>query len=306
MKKLMFSIVVCTLLLGIPWGISVDAYTGTGTTTIGYISDSSSIKMDIEGEVEVIKGTAGHPYHLTADGKEVSAVWNIRGATSKNTKIDAGGFLNIGVDEKATELEIIGYSAENPNRYATYKVKLTEKTYSVVNIEKKPDLTMPYGTTEEQLLNKLEAYNTFQVTLKSNDGKTYVIAVDRAFIYSDEAVIQSNGIVRKGSFKINYELIMPFVQIDYDGSVYTDKNGISNITGDKITGITVTIKDTGTESPSGHPSEDGNKHVNGSVTSPNTGDATNTKGYAAILSIGAVMLLITFNRKRHEKDEEHH
>ena len=243
MKKMIIGLSICTFLLSAGGIAYVQAYTGEGTTTIGYTADATSIKMEINGEIEVIKGTTGHPYQLNADGNETSAIWSIKGATSKNTKIDAGGFLTIGVDETADEIEIIGYSAENPDRFASYKVKLVEKTYTVIDVEKKKDITMPYGTTREELLKKLGENSEFEVTIKTNDGKTYVIMVDQGMVHSDEAVVQENGVLTSGTFKVDYKLLLPFLKIDYDETMITDKSKDTNIVGDAVTSIMVTIKD---------------------------------------------------------------
>ena len=302
MKKMIIGLSICTFLLSAGGIAYVQAYTGEGTATIGYTADANSIKMEISGEIKVIKGTTGHPYQLSADGNEISAVWVIKGATSKNTKIDAGGFLTIGVDETADEIEIIGYSTENPNRFASYKVKLVEKTYTVIDVEKKNDITMPYGTTEEELIKKLSENSVFEVTVKTNDGKTYVITVDQSVINSDEAEVQENGVLKSGTFQVNYKLLLPFMQIDYDETILTDQSKDTNIVGDAVTSIMVTIKDA--EKPITKPSTDNNKPVSGTVSSPNTGDETTMFPYLlGMAALPLMMLMLLFKRKK-EEDEE--
>ena len=317
MRKTIIGLLIGTFLLGTGGMINVYASSGTGSTTIGYTADASSIKMEITGEAEVIKGTTGHPYHLSGDGNETSAIWSIKGATSKNTKIDAGGFLTIGVDETADEIKIIGYSVENPDRFAEYTVKLVEKTYTIVDIEQKNDITMPYGTTEDQLLSKLDEDNIFDVTVKTNDGKTYVISVGEGVLYSDEAVVQENGVLLPGTFKLNYELTLPFIQIDYDETIVTDKNKDTNIIGDAMTYIMVTIQEADKpivkpddkptvkpDEPTIKPSTDNNKPISGTISGPNTGDETNMIPYLlGMAALPLAMILLMFKRKRDDKEE---
>lgn len=301
MKKALISFFACALLLGLSGIADVQAASGSSTTNIGYTADHSNMDLKILGETEIIKGTAGHQYTLNAYDKEIPAVWTIKGATSKKTFIDAGGFLNVGVDETATEIEIIAYSTENPDMFETHKVKLIEKTYTVVNVEKKNDISMPYGTTEKQLLDKLEKYDTFQVTLESNDGKTYVIYVDQALIHREDDIIQENGIVRKGSWKINYDLVLPYIQIDYDGTVYTDVNKETNITGDATTSVMVTITGDDPVPPKG----DTTVPSKGGKTSPKTGDTTDTNLYIVSIAIAvlAMFFMLIIRKKKRTKNE---
>lgn len=304
MRKVITCLTICMLLLGTGGVTSAYAAVGGGTTTIGYVADADSIQMEITGSDEVIKGTDGHDYHLTADGNEVSAVWVIKGATSDNTKIDEAGNLAVGVDETATELEIIAYAAENPNRFAVYTVKLVEKTYEIVSIEKKEDINLPYGTTKDQLENELEKNDTFQVTIESNDGKTYVIDVDRSNFTIGDDMIDANGVVKKGQYDISYELILPFIQIDYDGTVYMDKAKDTNITGNAKTGITVTIADNG----GGDPNTDNDTPKTGDTgqtndNGPKTGDMMNIGRYLMLISAAGIMLIVTLVKRR-KKDKK--
>lgn len=299
MKRIVISSILCTFLLIMGEIVNIQAYSGRETTTIGYDGTNAPFEMKIIGEQNIIKGTAGHPYHLYADGNEISCIWNIKNASSKNTRIDAGGFLNIGVDETADEVEIIGYSTVNPNRYAVYKVKLTEKTYTVINVKKKNDVTMLYGTTKKQLMNMQEKINGFEVTIKTNENKTYVITVDRTIISLEEEAIQSNGIIREGNIKVNYDLILPFLQIDYDGTVYTDNGRKTNITGEAVTDIMVEIKKNQTSSDM-LLSRDGTL-IKEAVE---TDDGIDMNRYImGILIIPLIAALMIINRKKQDKEK---
>lgn len=301
MKKTMLGLLLCTFLLGMNGMVNVQAAQTSGTTTVGYSTEGLDINISIRGEEQVIKGTAHHMYEAVYEKQPTSVVWSIKGAASSNTRIDESGTLFVGVDETADDIEIIAYSTINPSKSATLKVKLIEKTYTVVEIEKKNDITVPYGTTEAQIGKQLDKNDTFQVTIQTNDGKTYVLEVDRAFYYSIQDVVRPNGLLKEGTFQVVYELIMPNISIDYDDTIKLTYEKDTNVTGETTTDITVTVleKKAENQKPTQVP-EQPDKPISG----PATGDGTYTAGYV-IGMVGMLSLMIYLYMRCRKQDEDH-
>ena len=126
-----------------------------------------------------------------------------------------------------------------------------------------------------------------------------MIYVDQALIHREDDIIQENGIVRKGSWKINYDLVLPYIQIDYDGTVYTDVNKETNITGDATTSVMVTITGDDPVPPKG----DTTVPSKGGKTSPKTGDTTDTNLYIASIAIAvlAMFFMLIIRKKKRTK-----
>ena len=306
MRKTVIRLLLCTFLLGVNGMSNVQAAESSRTTTVGYTADNSNVNISIKGEEQVIKGTAHHVYEAIYEKQPTSVVWSIKGATSADTRIDESGSLIVGVDERADEIEIIAYSTIDPSKSATQKVKLIEKTYTIVEIEKKKDITVPYGTTETQIKKQLDKNESFKVTIKTNDGKTYVIEVDQAVYYSIQDVVQPDGILKEGEFQVVYDLIMPYLTINFDDTIKFDYEKDTNVIGETTTDVTVTVleKIVDAQKPTQKPTQNPENPNRPSkpISSPATGDRTNTAGY--LIGMVGMLSLMLFMYMRWKKEDE--
>lgn len=299
MKKTMIGLLLCTFLLGVNGIVNVHATQSSGTTTIGYTTEGLNMNISIKGEEQVIKGTSNHAYKAFYEEQPTSVVWSIKGATSPDTRIDEGGNLIVGVDETAEVIEILAYSTINPAKSASMKVKLIEKTYTIIDIEKKDDINVPYGTTEKQITDRLDQNNKFKVTIRTNDEKTYVIYIDQAIYYSIQDVVGDDGFLKEGKFQVIYDLIMPHISINYDDTIQLDYEKDSNIIGETTTSITVTVL--GKTADDKKPVQKPNK-PDKPIKGPVTGDDTNATAY--LMGMGAMLSLMIFMYLKYKKDEE--
>lgn len=291
MRKKVTSIFMITCLLAVGITTPIQAAESTKDVIVSYESNRA---LSIQGKKEVIKGTANHSYKGFFEDIEADVIWSIEGATSKNTRIDEGGFLIVGVDETSDKIQVSATSKNNPDNQATLEVILIEKTYTTVSVEKKDDITMNYGTTENELVNRLGEYKTFQVTIKTNDEKVYVIDVNQASFHSKDDVVDANGIVKEGSFDVIYNLILPHLQIEYDGTITTKTSEKTNIIGKASSSIKVTIVNRGEPVKPSVP-------VN-PIKGPNTGDTTNPIMNIMVGGVALLSLLLLWKRRKEEKN----
>lgn len=210
------------------------------------VSYSTEREVSIEGNASLIKGTTQHCYKAYFDGIETqNVVWEVKGTTSENTRIDEGGFLTVGVEEEASQFELIAYSANQTSNYSTNTISLIDKSYVIAEVlsEKLPTTTqtLPYGTTESDLHKMFSKWNAYELTFHTNDEKIYQIPISEATYSSTDIKSDENGVIQPGTFTVYFEPKLPYVLVEFDDTIHTDYDQKTNLSGDHTLVTTFTI-----------------------------------------------------------------
>lgn len=291
MGKKILSFLLMSLLL--VEGISmVVATTTKKDVTVTYTTDRL---LSIVGTNEVIAGTKGHLYKSYLDDMEAEVVWEIQGATSKKTKIDRTGSLQVGIDETAKNIEVIAKLTIHPNKQQRKTVAIKEKTYTIISVEKKPDIELEYGVKESTVQEILDSYHIFTVMIETNDGKQYEIEIDTIYYRTKEKVVTKEGIIKTGTFDVIYTLVLPRIDIDYDGSISLDKTKRSTML-EEVNSL-VKVRITGSEEKENVKEIEAVKEIEG----PTTGDTTSIGWWILIGGLSGSVFVVMKVRSDKER-----